>query len=70
MCLPFCLSTAPLTFTKLLRPVMAYLRSKGIQSVVLIDDILLMGPTKEIVLRHTALTLDLLESLVNYPSPT
>ena len=69
-CLPFGLSTAPRTFTKLLKPVMAYLRSKGIRSVVFIDDILLMGPSEEMVLSHTALTLDLLESLgflINYP---
>ena len=69
-CLPFGLSTAPWTFIKLLKPVMAYLRSKGIRSVVFIDDILLMGPSEETVLSYTALTLDLLESLgflINYP---
>ena len=46
------------------------LRSKGIRSVVFIDNILLMGPSEEVVLSHTALTLDLLELLeylINYP---
>ena len=68
-CLPFRLSTAPRIFTKLLKPGMAYLRSKGVRSVVFLDNILLMGPTEETVQHHSALTLDLLEALgfvVNY----
>ena len=67
-CLPFGLSLR--VFTKLFEPAMAYLRSKGVRSVIYIDDILLMGQAKEIVQDHTAITLDLLEALgflVNYP---
>ena len=69
-CLPFGLSTAPRIFIKLLKPAMAYLRSKGVRSVVFIDDILLMGPMEETVQDHKAVALDLLEALgflVNYP---
>ena len=69
-CLPFGLSMAPRVFTKLLKPAMAYLRSKGARSVIHIDDILHMGQGEEIVQDHTAITLNLLEALgylVNYP---
>ena len=69
-CLPFSLSSAPRVFTKLLKPVMTYLRSKGARSVIYIDDILLMAQTEESARVHTAITLDLLEALgflVNYP---
>ena len=41
-CLPFGLSSAPRVFTKALRPVIGYLRNKGVRCVVYIDDILLM----------------------------
>ena len=56
---------------KLLKPVMAYLSSKGVHSVIYINDILLMAQTEERVLDHTAMTLNLLEALgflVNYQS--
>ena len=69
-CLPFGLNTAPRVFTKLLKPVMAYLTSKGIMIVIFIDNILLIRPSEEVVMSHMSLTLDLLESLgflVNYP---
>lgn len=42
-CLPFGLCTAPREFTKLLKPVAHYLRSKGYLSVIYLDDILLIG---------------------------
>ena len=37
--LPFSLATAPITFTKLLRPVAASLRSQGIHLLIYLDDI-------------------------------
>ena len=52
---------------------MAYLRSKGIQSIVFIHDILLMGLTEDIMLEHTGMTVDVLEALgflINYPQVT
>jgi len=42
-CIPFGLSTAPRLFTKLFKPVLGKLRSKGYSSVGYIDDFLLLG---------------------------
>lgn len=42
-CLPFGISTAPYVFTKLLKPVMEYLRSENFTSVIFLDDILCIG---------------------------
>ena len=39
-CLPFGLSSAPRTFTKILKPVAAQLQAKGIRCVFYLDDIL------------------------------
>ena len=41
-CLPFGLSSAPRAFTKLLKPVVATLRSSGIRVVIYLDDLLLL----------------------------
>ena len=41
-CLPFDLSSAPRAFTKLLKPVVALLRSSAIQVVIYLDDLLLL----------------------------
>ena len=68
-CLPFGLSTAPRVFTKVLRPVIAYLREKGIRCVIYLDDILIMNQDKESLREDVALVLTLLEALgflVNY----
>ena len=45
--LPFGLACAPYVFTKLLKPVLANLRSKGQKSVCYLDDLLLFGATYE-----------------------
>ena len=42
-CLPFGLNVAPYVFTKLLKPVAAYLRKRGFTSVFYLDDILVIG---------------------------
>ena len=42
-CLQFGLSSAPRVFTKLLKPVMALLRQRGLRSMIFLDDMLLMG---------------------------
>jgi hypothetical protein len=41
-CLPFGLATAPLVFTKLMKPVLASLRSRGVRVVAYLDDLLIM----------------------------
>ena len=44
-CLPFGLSSAPWVFTKLMKPVLAYLRSLSLISVCCLDDFLLITPS-------------------------
>lgn len=61
--LPFGLATAPITFTKLLRPVVAFLRQQGVRLVVYLDDILLMAETQELLQQHLRLTMSLLTDL-------
>ena len=41
------LSTAPRTFTKLMKPVVSYLRELGIQLVIFLDDIWICSPEKK-----------------------
>lgn len=41
--LPFGLSTAPFIFTKIIRPVTSFLREEGFESIVYLDDFLLLG---------------------------
>ncbi len=42
-CLPFGLNTAPRIFTKLLKPVVAFLRTRNIRLLIYLDDILIIG---------------------------
>ena len=68
-CLPFGLSSAPRTFTKVMKPVVAFLRSLGIRMVVCLDDMVILGQTREEVLKWRSIVLDLLENLgflINY----
>ena len=62
-CLPFGLCTAPQAFTKLMKPVIHSLRSKGFISIIYLDDILLIGGSKQECLENVCATRDLLESL-------
>lgn len=61
--LPFGLCTAPFVFTKLMRPVIKYLRSQGFLSVSYLDDFLLIGSTKAECLLNVVATKNLLEKL-------
>ena len=45
-CLPFGLNIAPRVFTKLLKPIVALLRSQGAHMIAYLDDILLTAATK------------------------
>ena len=62
-CLPFGLSSAPRVFTKLLKPVMALLRKRGIRSLIFLDDMLLMAESREELEQLTWETLVLLRLL-------
>ena len=69
LCLPFGLSSAPRVFTKILRPVIGFLRSNGIRCVIYLDDILIMNQEKDTLMEHTAITVSVLEALgylINY----
>lgn len=61
--LPFGLSTAPYIFTKILRPVVTHLREKGYQSIVYLDDFLLLGSSIDECKANVNATIGLLESL-------
>lgn len=45
-CLPFGLSSAPYVFTKLMKPVVEYLRSRGYKCVIYLDDLLFIAKTE------------------------
>lgn len=61
--LPFGICTAPFVFTKLLKPVLEYLRKSGLLSVNYLDDFLCMGKSYNECLMNVNLTKDVLESL-------
>lgn len=60
-CLPFGLSSAPRIFTKLLKPVVAFLRKKGIRLVIYLDDILIMNSDRDVLTRDVAVDTSTLE---------
>ncbi|KAM4723097.1 uncharacterized protein WCC33_009317 [Rhinophrynus dorsalis] len=62
-CLPFGLSSAPWCFTKLLKPVIAYLRSRGIRLIIYLDDILIMSQDRHLLTTQIKCTIQLLTSL-------
>ena len=56
ICLPFGISSAPRKFTKLLKPIAAFLRSRGIVVVFYIDDVWLTALTYHSCLQSVLLT--------------
>ncbi|XP_040213655.1 uncharacterized protein LOC120943996 [Rana temporaria] len=62
-CLPFGLSSAPWCFTKLLKPVVAALRSRGVRLIIYLDDLLILTHSKNMAYRHMNWTIDLLQTL-------
>lgn len=61
--LPFGLCTAPLTFTKIMKPISAYLRERGCISILYIDDFLAIGSDYFSCLNNLNTTLKLLSNL-------
>ena len=51
-CMPQGLTSAPRIFTRLLKPIMAHLRSVGITAIIYIDDVLLLAPSREELAGH------------------
>lgn len=62
-CMPFGITLAPRIFTKLMRPVVAELRRRGIRCVIYLDDLLIMAPTRRQAEEQTREARDYLESL-------
>ena len=62
-CLPFGYSLAPRVFTKVLKPVISYLRANGYRVIIFLDDILLIGSSMEECLSPLSSLRDLLQSL-------
>ncbi|KAG7298972.1 hypothetical protein JYU34_017443 [Plutella xylostella] len=61
--LPFGLCTAPYVFTKIIKPVVHYLRSMGLMSVNYLDDFMCIGRTYTECLENIKITKQFLESL-------
>ena len=61
--LPFGLAQAPWAFTKLLKPAVSWLRSRGVRLVIYLDDILLLNSVREKLVDDIQLTLLLFRSL-------
>jgi hypothetical protein len=62
-CLPFGLNVAPRLYTKLMKPVLASLRSKGYKSVSYLADCLCIGYTEKICLKNIKSTAVLYKNL-------
>ena len=62
-CLPFGLASAPCTFLRLLKPVVAQLRKMGIRLIIYLDDMLIMAVSSNLAIEHTTIAVNLLTSL-------
>lgn len=62
-CLPFGLNVAPYVFTKIMKPVISYLRLLKILLVIYLDDLLIMGPSFESCSKSADIALALLQNL-------
>ncbi|KAL1925116.1 uncharacterized protein VTP21DRAFT_4770 [Calcarisporiella thermophila] len=61
--LPFGLLSAPRIFTKILRPCLAHLRSKGVGISAYLDDLIILARSEQKAKEHTLLAVELLEKL-------
>lgn len=61
--MPFCLGPAPRVFTKLLKPIVGFLLQQGLRLVVYLDDILIIGHSREEAQEAVKQVVGLLESL-------
>ncbi len=63
LCLPFGLAPAPRVFTKILKPVMAALRSRGVRVIIYLDDMLFLNEEREGLVADVKMASDLLQRL-------
>ena len=63
ICLPFGLCSAPRVFTKLMKPMMAFLRGRGLRTIIYLDDLLIMNQSPAELQSQVNQTVLLLESL-------
>ena len=71
--MPFGLNVAPRVFTKLMKPVIAWLRGQGVRMIIFLNDILVLAPTIDTLNQHARMAINLLESLgflINYKKST
>ncbi|XP_072002063.1 uncharacterized protein [Engystomops pustulosus] len=61
--LPFGISSAPRTFTKIMIEVIAFLRRKGILVIPYLDDLLLVAGSKQELIHHRDFTMRILQQL-------
>ena len=69
----FGLNVAPRVFTKLMKPVITWLRCQGVRMIIFLDDILVLAPTIDALNQHARMTINLVESLgflINYKKST
>ena len=62
-CRPFCLTSAPWVFTKMLKPLIVYVRRLGLRICIYLDDMLILNSQREGAMRDAMLMLHLLENL-------
>ena len=62
-CLLFGLSCAPCTFAKLIKPVVAFLRERGIRLIIYLDDLLFLGSCRNTLLNQMEFVRDLFQTL-------
>ena len=62
-CLPFGLSCASRVFTKLMKPVVSFLRERGMRLIIYLDDILVISSSQEEAREYVLLIRDLFSSL-------
>jgi len=63
ICVPFGLAPAPRVFTKILKPVVAFLRSQGLRLVIYLDDMLFLNQSEEGLRSDMDRAVSLLQSL-------
>jgi len=61
--LPFGPPLSPLVFTKILRPVLRWARSKGIRISAYLDDLVILASSKALAKEHTSIVTNMLQRL-------